>query len=224
MADLLDAVYADDEAVYRAFPGDYAPLAPPGFLAQGDDGAFAAGDRWTLTSDSDDFAALGLEAGMVVELNRDGNRPSHWARSGAHYVVDVAPEGGALALRCVGLRSGVGEPPGPEGGLQGVSYRVRSYRSPIEEASYRLNRLFGIDPAVPGRRPEDVGDLRALRMACVYMAVHRLLVAAVKTPGDVWAGRARDVEKLLESELDRLSVRWNDGESRQYFGTRVVRG
>jgi hypothetical protein len=226
VADFLETVYADDEAIHRQFPGDFAPLIPPAqVIASGTDGAFANGSPWTLNS-SVDFAARGVKAGMLVTLRmaQAASRPAHWVPSGMAYAVDAAPSGGSLALRVVGQPSGAGQPPAPTAGLSGVLFEIRTFYPQIEDASFDLNREFSIDPDDPARSPANLTDLRDLRRACVLLVVKRALIASIQNKDDRWATLEPRVCEMFEHEMQRLRVRWiDDQDGRPFFGMRVVR-
>ena len=128
-----------------------------------------AADPWTLTSPSVDFQANGVVAGP--------GRPAHQARDAfrppgeALVVASVAP--GAVTLRRKGQPPGVGQPPAPSGGLQNVEFLVATLGPQIALASYDLDRRYGIDDLIAGRRSCDLYDPREVREATVLTVLYR---------------------------------------------------
>src|SRR5690349_9570664 len=101
------SAFATDEDLVLRLGEDFAKVAPlDQTLAAGNDGAFASGARWTLTSASVDFAGQGVLPGMValVTLPRRGLGPETQALA-----VDSVASG--VTLRRKGLAPGAGQPP-----------------------------------------------------------------------------------------------------------------
>ena len=114
----------------------------------------------------------------------------------------------------------MGQPPAPPAGLTGVEFAVRTLGPQIQLASYDLDRRFGIDDAVAGRRSVDLarpppaprgrrpdGPLQAVPGP--EPAVRR---AAPDAPDDWYAAKARIAKAELDEVLDRLALRWNEAD------------
>lgn len=204
----LTTVYANDEDVALRAAGDFALLCPRDQkVAAGGDGAFAASGRWTLTSASVDFEASGLAAGQVVQLLG----PTSAFRPPGESLVVVAAASGALTLRRKGQAAGVGLPPGPIGGLGGVEFLVATLGPQLEAASYDLNRRYGIDDLVSGRRSSDLYDPREVRDATVLTVLYRQYSAMSReagNPRDALAAKAQQSKAELEELLGRVIVHW----------------
>jgi len=222
--DRLSTVYARDEDVAVRATGDFAVLAPAWQkMAQGSDGAFAAGSPWTLASDSVDFGAAGVREGHVVQLRK----PATVFKGAGELFAVARAEGGGVVLRRIGAAEGVGAPPAPAAGLAGVEFLIATLDPQAEEASFDLNRRFNIDPRLPGRTPADLRDLRDLRHACVLgVLVQRYAAEARGGEGD-FALKLQHAKAELSEALARLELRWAsaspDRSTSSYFSTRIVR-
>lgn len=229
---LLDVMYATDENMRVRLGPDFFTLAPRDQrIAHGTDGEFDVSDRWTLTSASVDFEAQGVAAGMVVQLvKRDV-----FAQPSESFAVD-AVDGSSATLRRIGQAAGLGQPPGPVAGTTGVTFTIVTLSPQIEDASYDINRRFGVDPVHPGRTPGDFYDLREVRQATVLTAAHRqyLAMAREASEGDreSYYGKAASYKAELDDTLARLVVHWQamTGSGTQVaepsssrFGTRISR-
>jgi hypothetical protein len=117
--------------------------------------------------------------------------------------------------------AGVGQPPSPQGGLSNVEFAVRSLGPQIQLASYDLDRRFGIDDAIAGRRSVDLYDPQQLREAVVLTVLYKQYLDQSRqfagpiadqsaTPGDVYAAKARIAKAELDELLDRLALKWNE--------------
>lgn len=222
--DSLSTVYASDENVAVRCSGDFAILAPDWQkVAYGTDGAFAPGIPWTLTSASVDFEAAGVSSGHVVVLRKPS---STFKGSGELLAVETA-SGAALSLRRIGAKAGAGAPPAPNSGLVGVEFVIATLAPQIEEASFELNRRFSIDPAVAGRTPSDLYDLRELRQACVLSVLARRYAAETRGDRGDFALKLQQAQDELSEVLARLELRWaaggSDGRSSSFFSTRITR-
>ena len=113
-----------------------------------------------------------------------------------------------LTLRRLGTEPGVGYPPAPAAGLTGVEFLIASLDPQIEEASFDLNRRFGIDPNVAGRSPADVYDLRDLRQACVLTVLAQRYAAETRGDQGDFALKLTQVRQELSEVLARLTLRW----------------
>jgi hypothetical protein len=218
-------VYATDEDLALAASADFALLCPRDqVLAVGADGAFAAVDRWTLTSATADFAAQGVGPGHVVQLL--GPSPRFRAPGEALAVEATGP--GWVRLRRKGQAPGAGQPPGPAGGLTGVEFLVTSLAPQIERASFDLNRRYGIDDLTAGRRAADLYDPREVRDAVVLAVLHGQYAAMARgTSGapDPFAVKARQARGALDELLARVVVHWTarPGAGTTRFHTRIER-
>lgn len=210
--------FATDEDIALRASTDFAALCPRDqVLAIGTDGIFVAPDVWTLISPSVDFAAFGLTPGLLARLTRP---TTAFGPNGELFAIQaVAP--GSITLRRKGQAAGVGQPPSPPGGLTNVEFAVRTLGPQIALASYDLERRFGIDDAIAGRRSVDLHDPQQLREAVVltvlykqYLDQSRQFAGRIadqsETPGDVYAAKARIAKAELDEVLDRLALRWNE--------------
>lgn len=135
----FSAYYCSDEDVAVKAQGDYATLMTRSMrMAYGSDGAFSSGDRWLLTSSSNDFGTQGIPEGAVCMVAKDG-KPDN----AALYTVASASSGG-LALRGLGLPVGVGLPPGPLSGASGVTFDVKTCLPSIAEQTRILSQLYRV--------------------------------------------------------------------------------
>lgn len=217
------AVYATDEDIALRASVDLALLCPRDqVIAAGVDGAFLGTDRWALQSNEVNFGARGCLPGHVIQLLGPS---SAFGASGALFAVGSVQSGGGLGLRRLGFPAGMGEPPAPAGGLNGVVFRMTTLGPQIELACADLDRRFGIDEALPGRRRSDLIDTRPLREAVALMVLHaRYLDLAQGTDGPS-AQKAHLVKAQLEELLARLTLRFADtsGSAATSFGTRMAR-
>jgi hypothetical protein len=230
--------YCTDEDIAIQAGADFLELCPKDqVLATGVDGTFLS-DGWTLASASVNFAGFGLfppapvtpaptpfeVAAPVIALS--GGTPSGL---GANILLSVASVAGAGAtLRRKGLAAGVGAPPGlvPR---SGIAFVVPTLAPQIEDASYDLDRRYGVDELVYGRRTADEYDPRELRRACVLTVLYRQYFAAARAADDTFARKAKVYQAELTDLLARAAVRWlpsilegpDDVGSR--FGMKLVR-
>ncbi|HWE37720.1 MAG TPA: hypothetical protein VG406_14225 [Isosphaeraceae bacterium] len=204
----LTIVYAADEDLALRASADFAILCPADqTLAAGTDGAFTPDDPWTLRSSSVNFAAQGVAAGQVVQLTR----PITAFPPPGEAMVVAAVAAGSVTLRRKGQAAGVGQPPGPSSGLVNVAFTIATLGPQIESASYELNRRFGIDDLIAGRRAADLYDPREIRQATVLAVLARQYLAmsrATGDQGDAFASKARCLASELDDLLARAVVRW----------------
>ncbi len=222
--DRLSTVYASDEDVAVRATGDFAVLAPAWQkAAQGADGAFAPGSPWTLVSESVDFATAGVRAGHVVQLRK----PASVFKGAGELFAVARAQGRSLVLRRIGAGEGLGAPPAPASGLVGVEFLIATLDPQIDEASFDLNRRFNIDPALPGRTPSDLRDVRELRQACVLGVLAQRYAAETRGGEGDFALKLANARAELSEALARLELRWGSGpsdrSSSSYFSTRIVR-
>ena len=200
----LAVVYATDEEVALCIPRDYASVCPVWqSLASGVDGTFEPNAPWVLTSTSVNFQTMGVGPGNVVSLDKS----SVGLEKGSLFAVDSA-SGGSLMLRRLGQQLGVGMPPGPLGGTSGVKFDVRTFSLQIDDASYDVNRIFGIDPDIPNRSPSQLRDLRELRRLTATMVAVRAFTENSEEKADDFA---RKLALLADQESrlrESVSVQW----------------
>jgi hypothetical protein len=230
-------VYATDEDIALRASTDFSALCPRDqVLAVGTDGVFAASDPWTLSSASVDFAAFGLTPGLLARLTRP---TTSFGANGELFTIQ-AVAAGTITLRRKGQAVGVGQPPALQGGLANVEFAVRSLGPQIALASYDIDRRFGIDDTIPGRRSVDLYDPQQLREAVVltvlykqYLDQSRQFAGPVadqsQKPGDVYGAKARLAKAELDEVLDRLALKWNEADvanraiATTRFSTRISR-
>jgi len=219
----LTTVYATDEDVALRAPADFPILCPRDQkLASGTDGSFSPSDPWTLLSPSVDFSACGLAPGQVISLTR----PTANFKPPGEALVVASVAGGAVSLRRKGQPARTGQPPGTAAGLSGIEFAVTTLAPQIERAAYDLDRRYGIDDLVTGRRVSDMYDPREVREATVLTVLSRQYLAMSRETGDPFAAKAGLAKGELEDLLDRVVVHWRNeaaspGTSR--FSTRISR-
>jgi hypothetical protein len=215
--------FATDEDIAIHAPADFTLLCPRDqALASGLDGVFHAADRWTLRSASVNFAASGLGPGHVVQLI---GPPSAFPAPGDALVV-ASVSAGSVTLRRKGQAAGQGLPPGPASGLTGVAFYVSTLAPQIEAAGYDLDRRFGIDPQVPGRRRGDLADARQLREATILTVLHRRYLDLSRDAEGPLAAKAARLGSALADALARVVLHWTSadrGAPTTRFGTRMSR-
>src|SRR5262249_4307098 len=156
--------YATDEDIAIRSYADFIILCPRDQrLAWGNDGQFSTMTPWVLTSAAVDFQAYGVSPGHLVLLTQPA---SSFKPPGELFAVaGVAPN--AVARRGGGRAAGVGLPPGPPAGFSQADFSVTTRGPQVARASYALNRRFGIDDLIAGRRPCDLFDPNEVREAAV---------------------------------------------------------
>jgi hypothetical protein len=199
--------YATDEDIALRASADFAILCPKDqCLASGNDGTIG-GDRWTLKSTSVDFLANGLAPGHLVRLTQPVGLYKPPGESFA--VVSVAPN--AVTLRRKGQVVGVGQPAGPVDGASSVEFSVTTLGPQIERASYELNRRYGIDDLIAGRRPCDLFDPQEVREATVLTVLCRQYLEMSRGSQertDNFAIKAQQYKQELDDLLARTVVHW----------------
>lgn len=221
--DRLSIVYASDEDVAVRATGDFAVLAPDWQkVAFGIDGSFAPGSPWTLESATVDFEAAGARPGHVISLRK----PLAIFRGAGELLGVASAAGKSLTLRRIGAALGEGAPPAPLAGAVGVEFQISTLAPQIEEASFDLNRRFGVDPRIAGRSPDALLDRRDLRAACVLTVLAQRYSAEARSAEGDFPLKLRRINQDLSEVLARLEVRWklatgSNGSS--VFSTRIVR-
>lgn len=210
----LAVVYCTDEDLAVRAAGDFGALVPDDQIkAMGADGTIAA-SAWTLSS-AVNFATRGVVAGDMVRLwgaTKGADAAGRFGpESGQHWLAVESVATTVATLRRKGLAAGVGEPPGPSGGVNGVSFAVVTLRPQIERASRDLNARFGIDSSQTGRAPSDLYSAEDLREACELTVLHKLYLAASRSAkADDWKAKAAAYKLELDEVLGRMGVRWGD--------------
>lgn len=228
----LTTVYATSEDVAVRAAGDFLKLVPKDqVLASGTDGTLSASDPWVLTSVAVDFFGNGVRPGDVVALSGTRSTPAA-AKFGQEndptlFAVD-AVTGHALTLRRKGMPAGVGQPPG-DIDLAGVRFEVLTLFPQIERASYQeINERYAIDPSLSWRAPGDLYDARQLRDVTVLAVLEALYADQARQGDDVYAKKAMMAHGKLDSEISRMSLRWQaalsgDQPTSSPFSMRMVR-
>jgi hypothetical protein len=221
MGETLKAYVTAEEIAVRA-PGDYAALLglePP--LASGVDGAFQAGSRWTLRSATVDFAAQGVAAGQLVRI-RLATGPQPYP---GELFVASSVTSDALVLRRPGEDTGVGQPPAPADGIQGVEFLVPDLMPRLARASREVAGRLGL--LASGDLLSDVagsgGPIRDLTVAEVLRATYDA-AASLQAAGDPLAARAAAYRADYEERLARTAGAWDAAGCRPTrYGTRLSR-
>ncbi len=170
--------------------------------------------------------------GQVVRLTK----PSTTFGSNGELFAIQGVATGAITLRRKGELPGVGQPPSPSSGLSSVEFCVRTLGPQIQLASYDIDRRFGIDDAIAGRRSLDLYDPQQLREAVVltvlykqYLDQGRQFAGASSAPDDLYSAKSRLARAELDEVLDRLALRWNEADvaarsiATTRFSTRISR-
>jgi len=218
----LATVYATDEDIAIAAPGDYAVLAPGSqLLVEGDDGVFLAPDRWTLNSATADFSTL--QVGHVIRLLHRSAFPG----SGQFFAIG-ASTASSVTLRRINQVDAFGQPPGPIAGLTGVKFVAATLGPQIQSACNSINRQFNIDPNVAWRSPDylrDIGDLKDATVTRVLLSIYN--AANRDSKGDFYIKAQLLKQSLLETE-GRIKLRWGPSDNpprvSSPFTTRCARG
>jgi hypothetical protein len=222
----LSTIYCTDEQIAIRAGGDFVLLCPKWQkIAFGGDGVFSAGSPWVLSSASAAFTAAGVSPGNVIWLSKPN---SAFKGSGELFGIDSVTATTATLHR-VGMASGTGLPPGVAG-VNGVEYTVLTLVPQIEDVSFWINRLWNIDPNVPGRQPTDATDLRDIRDFCVLTVITRRLVTEMQDKANnAWALKLQGYREELGIIQIRIDLRWNKTNTSdntpvsRLFSMRIVR-
>lgn len=221
---LIPTLYCTDEDIAKKCVSDFAALIPPSaVLAAGTDGIFGQADPWTLSSNSNDFAAQGVAVGNVVQLRR----PASVFPGQGQLMAVAAVNGQSVTLRHLGMPTNRGRAPSPSSGMMGVDFLFGTFGPQIEEGTYDLNQLYNIDDSMAGRRVVDLRDLRPLRRACVDM----VLIDRYSDESRASVGNYADKLATLVNDLSGLKsgleLRWlnqiGNSTTTNWFSTRIVR-
>jgi hypothetical protein len=204
----VNMIYATDEDIALRASADFSILCPRDQkLAWGIDGAFLSSDPWTLASGSVNFLSHGLVPGQLVLLTK----PTSAFRPPGELLVIATVTAGGLGLRRKGQAPGVGQPPGSSTDLTGIEFSVNTLGPQIELASYDLNRRYGIDDFLLGRRSSDLYDPKEVRDATVLTVLHRQYLDMSKSAEgqlDMFATKSRVIKDELDELLARVVVHW----------------
>ena len=200
--------YATDEDVSLRASADFLHLCPRDQkLASGNDGSFLISDPWTLLSATVSFQANGLKPGQIILLTQP---LASFKPPGESFVVQqVSP--GSVTLRRKGQAPGMGQPPSGATGLTQVEFFATTLGPQIELASYDLNRRYGIDDFVAGRRSCDLFDPREVRDATVLTVLYRQYMEMSRGSeerADLFATKARMYKEELSDLLARTIIHW----------------
>lgn len=222
--------YATDEDIAIRASADFTLLVPKDQkLTWGNDGQFAPGVRWVLSSPSVDFNAQGLVPGQILQLTQ----PSSVFKPPGELFAVSEVNGGLITLRRKGQAAGVGQPPAPPGGLAQVEFSAATFGPQIARASYDLNRRYGIDDLIAGHRATDLFDPQEVCEATVLTVLYRQYLDLCRGPegrGDSFAAKAQLYKQELDDLLARTVIHWlpvtadgcHEGVSSR-FGTRMSR-
>ena len=92
-----------------------------------------------------------------------------------------------------------------------MEFAILTLGPQIELACYDLNRQFGIDDLIAGRRSADLYDPREIQQATVLMVLYRQYLDMSREAGDqadVFSAKAKRVKAELDDVLGRAVVRW----------------
>ena len=202
------SIYATDEDIALRASADFSILCPKDqCLAWGTDGLFSPSDRWTLTSSSVDFLANGLSPGQVLRLTQP---VSVFKPPGEAFAIESVATG-MVRLRRKGQSSGVGQPAAPSNGVDSVEFSVTTLGPQIARVSYDLNRRFGIDDLIAGRRPCDLFDPREVREAVVLSVLYRQyleLSRGADEKADSFIAKSQWYRQELDDLMARTIVHW----------------
>ena len=202
----LPTVYATDEDIILRASADFTILCPKDqCLAHGLDGIFT--DAWTLTSQSVDFFAYGLSPGHIVRLTQP---ISLYKPPGEAFAIESVAHN-AVVLRRKGQPAQVGQPAGSPGLGSGVEFTILTLGPQIARASYDLNRRYGIDDLIAGRRPCQLFDPREVRDATVLTVIYQQYLEMSRGPqesADTFASKSKLYKQELDDLLARLVVHW----------------
>ncbi len=221
---VLADIWSTDEAVYNRSPFDFHLLVPPsGIVAEGTDGSIAAPTPWRLSSATYDFAAIGVAPGQVVRLDKP---IATFRPPGGFYIVDAVTSAG-IDLRQPSKESGSGKPPTAGVALGSISFAVLTMLPQIEQATYRINRIFGVDDTVVTRKPSDLYDARQLEEATSYRTLATAYLGASRQVDDLFAKKARSFDQLANDAEAHLNLIWKAKQGpptvTNKFGMRLTR-
>lgn len=183
----LTDLYCTDEHIAVRMQSDIPGLLSKcQLLGTGTDGVFLSGNRWQLSSATNDFVAQSVPTSSLVVL---ASRASASSAQGINDVLAVSSvSSSGLLLRRIGLALGQGFPPGAAGGSTAISFNCFTALPQISEATRYLNQRLRIPQTNTLQHSDD------LRRACV-------LLASI----DILADRDRSGEKNDGNYAKKLS-------------------
>ena len=219
----LATVWATDEHVARAEAADFPLLCPVAQkVASGSDGAILAGS-FSFTS-AVNFSLQGVLPGNMLQLTG----PSATINLKDLLVVDTVA-GTTITLRRLRMSAGMGQPPVGTNAT-GVTFLIATLAPQIEEASYEINRDFGLDDLVPGAQPSQVIDQRAATSATVALVLIGQYLAMARQSGankDHFTAKSEFYRDRFRSLRDKLAFRISGslgGANTATFNRRIRRG
>ncbi len=219
----LAITYASDEDAYAIGGADFGVICPENnLIAKGVDGVFATGDLWTLTSATNDFTAQGAKSGQILQLLG----PSV-AYKQPQFLAVESVSGSSCTLRRAGFAVGIGVPPGPVGGLIGITFKILTLYPQLENAAYDLNDQFGIDENIPWRAPLAVYDPRQFRRLTILRVFYELYMSINRSKAGDFADKQKYWQTEYDDVLSMTTIHWGQLGLQQAptgrFSTRIVR-
>ncbi len=219
----LTTIYASDEDAYAIGGADFGVIVPENnLIARGVDGAFSSGDLWTLTSASNDFTAQGAKSGQILQLLG----PSSTYKQ-LQFLAVESVSGSSCILRRAGFVAGIGVPPGPIGGLIGITFKILTLYPQIENAANDLNDQFGIDENIPWRTPLAVYDPRQLRRLSILRVFYELYMSINRSKVGDFADKQKYWQTEYDDTLSATTIHWGQLGLQQgptnRFSMRIVR-
>lgn len=199
----LEQWYATDEDVLVLAPDDFEAVLPADtVVAMGSDGEFAPGS-FTLTSLTNDFAAQGVVANMVVQL---------FELPGQRSVVCMAVESvneNTMVLRRPGKPIGWGQPP-IRAGADGIEFKIATLAGIMEDIAYKLHQRYGVDPKYVCRSPENITDLRVFRRVTVFDTLLKRYISVNRSKAGDFDSKIAHYAAMVQDELNTIAVRWGE--------------
>jgi hypothetical protein len=137
-----------------------------------------------------------------------------------------------MKLRRKGQPPGVGQPVSP-GGLSKIEFLVTTFLPQLTQASYDLNRRYGIDDLIAGRRPCDLFDPQEVLEATVLTVLYRQYLDMSRggdERSDTFSAKARSFKQELDDLLATTVLHWSaspglpsSSQSTTRFSTRISR-
>jgi hypothetical protein len=226
LPELTTPVYATDEDILVKASGDFVTLAPSWqCMSRGNDGSFASGMPWVLTSASVNFGANGVNPNQVVCLSAP---KSQYPGGGDFLAIDsVSSDGFSLTLRRPYKDLNIGMPPGPAAGLTGITFSINTFDPQTATASFDIKRRFGIDENITFRTSTWIYDLQDLRMLTVLTVLYDRYTAENRSDRGDWQRKMGQIRSQRDEVCDRVQVRWgpygNSSEPSTVFSCKISR-
>lgn len=213
--------FCTDEDIALRCSADFPLIVPRDqTLSRGTDGAIAAGG-WILTSATQSFDPTALQPGQVVILtggSSTGSGPGPTFRPPGDTLVIQSVSPTALTMRRKGLGPSIGYAPGNMGPVANVAWSVATFGPQIGLVSYDLDRRYGVNDFLVGRRTSDLWDPTELKDACVLEVLYRAYmdqsrgtesyIGSAQGKPDVWSAKARSLKQELDELLARVVLHW----------------